>query len=738
MTAREVQNQPFEAVDLPSLLGVINYIIPVNDASPYDASIMQGFAPSMISKSEIINLVCSLPSDIWELTPEGFDIRLARRISGQAPISWHGQSPRALTSFVTPPFCPFLVVFLGENDRIETYRDWIDAHTFPLVVVAKRGGTLTYNEFGIESVRLAFLKICDALEGQINPTDLSAARRALESWRDDNERELGYSVGGHNAFLPSIAALSAAGFRNVVAEPFKDIGRGNGPYVETIARLARSILEERDRVRQTGENRRFPPTPAINLFAPAIYSHFHEIGVGGAQFDADTKREFLAVQRMFKQQDGYGFAISNKSQKKAVIGRMRDGKPQPNPLIAHRAGELRLGSTAVATLAASEISAVIRLPNSVNRTAGQVRQFAQHYHAKTMNDRKRRESFAAVQKAIDSSVPPELREFVENAEQGVRIIADAHLEWMSVRGLPLCVQKDVTKIPVTPGNLFLSQVSPQTPIHLTISDFEEVLILSALQEGDPISGIFEAAINIFEPHFAKKIKVRSERVYDELGLRNVLNSYRGAIVFFDGHGSHKDGQAASLQLINEEFDVWQLRKDPPRLPPIVILSACSTHAADRNHATTANGFLAAGARSVLGSAFPIDARDAAAFVARLIYRVAEFLPLVHKETDQSETWMNVLGGMIRMQLLTDFCRRLQRSGFLDDHKYHDIHLAGNVAINGGHPWPFEAVVEKLEELGLDRKRMLHELRSAAANSTAISYLQLGRSESIIIHPDMEK
>ena len=114
------------------------------------------------------------------------------------------------------------------------------------------------------------------------------------------------------------------------------------------------------------------------------------------------------------------------------------------------------------------------------------------------------------------------------------------------------------------------------------------------------------------------------------------------------------------QLIEEKIDIWQLQRKRPRVPPIVVLSACDTHAADRNHASTANGFLSIGARAVLGSVFPIDAEDAASFVARLLYRIAKFIPSAQKQFNRSLTWMEIMGGMIRMQLLTDFCRLLKK------------------------------------------------------------------------------
>lgn len=721
--------------DLYGLLGDITYVIPVEDGDPFEASLLQGFARSLMDNAGIVRLINTLPSDIWELTAEGQEIRLPRRMSGQAPVIWRGQSPRALKSMVTPPFVPFLVLFLGRKHNIETYRDWIDAHSFPLTVVAEKGGTITYKEFSLEKLKEAFLNICDALEGQIKPDALELARKHLESWREPEERDLGYKVGGHNAVTPNLLALNAAGFRDTTSGSFAETGGGVAPYVEIIAQTTRSVLKERERIGERAANQYFRRPPSVSLFAPAIYPHFHETNLANGPFSPEEQKRFLAVRRMLQRQDGYGFETSTQAQAKALFGAKEGEKPRPHPIMLERAAELSLATQCVGTLSASEVSAVIRLPNAVNRTSGQVRQFAQHYHAKHYTDRKRRDEFRKVQSVVTASVPQEFFEFVEEAEDGIRLITDAHLEWMNVRGLPLCVQKDITRVPVTPGNLFIEQVLPKQYLHLTTSDFEEILILSALQDDDPISKFFDIALASFEPHFKHKIRVRTECIRNEEDLIAALNSYNGSLVIFDGHGGHAKDKPGMLQLLEESIDIWQLQRKRPRVPPIVVLSACDTHAADRNHATTANGFLAIGARTVLGSVFPIDARDASSFIARLLLRVAEFVPASHKMFNQSLTWMEIMGGMIRMQLLTDFCRRLESKGLIDHKTYRAVHLAGNMAINGGDEWPYETVITELSNRGVDKKRAWHELRSAMANSTAISYLQMGCPETIIVHPN---
>lgn len=720
---------------LPGLLGAITYVIPVEDGDPYKASLLQGFARSLTSNSGLIRLINTLPSDIWELTPEGHEVRLPRRMSGQAPVTWFGQSPRALMSSVTPTYLPFLVLFLGRDHKIETYRDWINSHSFPLTVIAENGGTISYEEFSIEKLKEAFLDVCSALEGQVVAEHLSAARDYITSWYEPEERHLGYQVGGHNVVTPNLLALNTAGFKDTVSGRFNQIDEGITPYVEMIVQTTRSVIEERERIGERAANQHFRRPPSVSLFAPAIYPHFYEIGVGDTPFSKEEKRRYIAVRRALQRQEGYGFDVSTEAQAKALFGEDLSKEPTPHVLMGERASELLLGTDCVSTLAASEVSAVIRLPNSVNRTSGQVRQFAQHYHARSTTDRKRRGAFRKVQNAITTSIPEEFFEFVEDAEDGIRLITDAHLEWMNLRGLPLCVQKDVTRIPATPGNLFIDQISPRPYQHLTTIDFEEILILSALQEDDPINKFFPEAIDAYKPHFKEKIRVKTERIRNEKDLINALNSFDGSIVMFDGHGGHKKNQPAKLQLLEESIDIWQLGRERPRVPPIVVLSACDTHAADRNHASTANGFLSLGARTVLGSVFPIDARDAASFAARLLYRIADFVPAAQHMFNRSLTWMEIMGGMIRMQLLTDFCLRLKQKGMIDDEMYKAIHVSGNMAINGGDHWPFETVVADLVERGIDEKRAWHELRSAAANSTAISYIQMGRPETIIVHPN---
>ena len=340
-----------------------------------------------------------------------------------------------------------------------------------------------------------------------------------------------------------------------------------------------------------------------------------------------------------------------------------------------------------------------------------------------------------MQKRINDSFPKEFHELIKASTDGIRIIADAHIEWLDFEGLPLCIQKNVSRIPVTPGNLFVEQASAQGLIHVTPESFREVLVISALKRSDPIKKTFELAFEHFGKLWKDKLDLKVVEVDDEKGFVEALNEFKGGLVVFDGHGSHPEEDTALLHLKDKSVNVWELRDQIKRPPPIIVLSACDTHAADRNHVTTGNGFLSLGSRVVLGSVFPLDARDAAIFSARLLYRISEWIPAAHKSLKRSITWIEVVSGMLRMQLMTDFLRRLVRKKIIEESSYKEIALKGNEFINFHIEKPFDKMIDELKKRDIDKNLLKRELEGAVANSSTISYLHMGRPETILIHSE---
>ncbi len=715
----------------------IYFLIVVPDWNPEKTTPLQGFSFSLCRDSWMIRAVNLLPSNIYDFTKEGLEYFLARRISGVSPVNWYPQSPRAIQANPLPVSVPFTVMMLGKDQDPEDYVDWAKSSEVLPTIVAEKGGDLKYDEFHLSGLQQRFLGLCDAIPNTIDREDVDQAKQAIEGWRPITKRRLGYQVGGHATITPNLMALTVAGFDDLVYGPFKKINDGIQPYVDQIVSTTRSVFGERNRIGEKEANRTFRRPPDLNIFAPAIYPHAFSLGLHKS-FNREDRRHFGLVKTILERQSGYAFEVRTEAGIKALSGASsedlssRIAKPNPHFLMQLRQMELSLCTECIGSLAASEISAVIRLPNEINRTAGSVRQFSSHYRGQRTSNRKRLLAFRQLQSRLSQAFPPEFYELIKQSQDGIRILSDAHVEWLDLDGLPLGIRKNVSRIPVTPGNLFVEQVGAKQSLHLTPEDFRDVLVISGLKRDDPISGLFDIAFEAFQKHWADNLNIQFVEASNEDELVSALNNFSGPLVVFDGHGSHAPNKPASLHLMDTEVDVWNLRDKIARPPPIVILSACDTHAADRNHATTANGFLSIGSRAVLGSVFPLDAANAAIFTVRLLFRIASFIPAAIGLFGRALTWTEVISGMLRMQLLTDFLRQLERKSTIDHAIYIDVHEKGNFAINSGQEDPFQEVENLLIAHGVEEKRIRSELEIAVANSSVISYLNVGRPETILI------
>lgn len=126
------------------------------------------------------------------------------------------------------------------------------------------------------------------------------------------------------------------------------------------------------------------------------------------------------------------------------------------------------------------------------------------------------------------------------------------------------------------------------------------------------------------------------------------------------------------------MDPSTLKGKIARMPPIVILSACSTHPLDWSETSSAGAFLTMGAMSVLGTVTPIHARDAAVFVGRLLLRLAEFVPVI---AGSGQRWSDVISGLLRMSYVTDLIRVFESEKVISADDHRKIQFEANTLIN---------------------------------------------------------
>jgi hypothetical protein len=722
---------------LPQIGPTIQYLVAVPDWRPEDATPMAGFSFELCRSTFLLRALIGLPSDVLEYAPEYRAGFFARRMCGVVGLQWHPQSPRAIRSMPVPLAAPFTVVLLGQGQDPAEYAEWAKTCLTPPTIVAEKGGDLGYDQLTLTGLQRRLLFVCDNASDKLPPDFIAEMRDCISRWEPLPLRKVGYEVRGHGSISQNIAAMFNFGIEPPVTGPFERIGEVDA-YVRQIVNTTNTVLDARRDVDEMIAEDDFPRRPSLNIFAPAMYAGLPGLNVWP---DAPAKiaREFQMVKRILERQTGYSFQTTTQAQAKALMGfehepaEDKEFTPLPHPLVRIRQLEVGLAVEALAVLCASELSATVRLPNDINRTLGSVRQFANHYRSNSRSRFRTAEAFRSVQDRLAKAVPDELKALIGQSDGDIRIVSDAHVEWLDIDGMPLCIRRNVSRIPVTPGNLYIGQLTPFPLIRLTPEAFKKILVISALDptEDRDIRAMFEIAFSVFSPHWKDKLEVEFVDVASVEELMAAFNGFDGVMAIFDGHGSHQDGDAAKLHLGKAEVDVWSLH-GKVRVPPIIALSACDTHAADRNHATTASGFLSLGARAVLSSVLPLDARHAATFAARLVYRIADFIPAAVGVFGRALTWTEVVSGLLRMQLLSEFVRELHRKKLISEDQIYDVQLKGTQAINGLAPDPWDIVVAELTKLGIEEAMVRRELRQATANSSAISYLNIGRPETILV------
>ncbi|WP_274629019.1 hypothetical protein [Arvimicrobium flavum] len=82
--------------------------------------------------------------------------------------------------------------------------------------------------------------------------------------------------------------------------------------------------------------------------------------------------------------------------------------------------------------------------------------------------------------------------------------------------------------------------------------------------------------------------------------------------------------------------------------------------------------------------------------------------------------------------MSDFYHSLDNANPINEAIYHDVGSRGNAAINGNHAAPFAEILRMYEESGVPKADLERILELAIANSSAISYLHLGKPETILI------
>lgn len=697
----------------------ITYVVVHAEDSLEEMSPLQGFGASWPSTLWALRVLAVAPASIpergWPL--EGL---IAQRMGGANTLNWLPLLIAALEKIGIDDLGFVTVLMTGSDDVATRVGSWCEKQPRPALHVREK--QITNDAEAIAFCDVTLLEHCRTIvEGfseMLSAPRLVAARNGLGSWMRRKRIPTNFRQVGHNVALPNEMVLTRAERLLVPGKPF--IGKNESDYDELAVQSAQAVLELRAKNGFRDFNRIFLPRPGLILTEPALYRPSY---AAVPKNKLPTKPMRDALRRLQKQT-----ALWSTITLDDATALMNDIQAQA--VIAMRQEELATHFHGVGLMAAQTCSAVLRLRPGVNHVFPALLRYAGNIRTESSTKRlKTLKLFSQVQQHLADSIGTSRIKLIAGYNGSIKIVADSPLELLPVGDLTLALRNDVSRICATPGNLMMGKLIQGSNFSVTLADLCKVLVVSGFSEDDNLKNLMKVALHQVKAELNGKVEVSFINVKSRAEFINALNGSDASILVFDGHGCKDAGKGIGGVVIDgDPVDVWGLRGEA-RIPPIVILSACDTHSIDAlTHATVGNGFLAAGALTVLATLMPIDGRSGAAFIARLLFRLGHFIPVALMRS-RCVNWNEVISGFLRM----DLAMKTTRSLVKDTDLAIEIANGANFEINIGHPDWYESLLSGITAAtGTDPAAVRSEARAVMARSEAIRYIQLGNPEVITI------
>ena len=727
--SKETGNKPVSEANFKFDSAAIHYCLVIEDDDAIRTMPLQGYSEGLLDLTWAFRIIAKLPSDIFEPALADKAV-LARRIAGVGNWRAFPLPLRELQHVKIHPRTPFWVVFSGSEVTSRAVDAWAEASQLPPLHVSNQGlpGTILPENISLNKIASHIISILEIIEKGWPTFDVSEVRSVLSNWKERNDIAFEGSLYGHLTTLPNYMVLGAAGYRIEEVDPF--IGKSEQEYRGIILETADKVIELRNSIPIVPGFRIRPPQPSILLSVPAMHRHLYR-RIRLQQPNAENKdvRATQEALRLFQTQTGFRSEAKSSTLRKVLES------DSAKSLLSIWQQELGLYASVVGLRCASTLAASIRLPPKVNRTFNQVEELTSHIRSKrNIAEKKVPKLFGKIQAELKDAVGEDFMSRIEEMNGSIKIVSDAPLEWLPVKDLPLGIRNEVSRIPSTPGNLMLSAVIQPSLLTLSQEDLRRVLIISGFDSTDPLRNIVSDALEVTAHNWRDKVNIQSIKATTRQQFVDALNQFEGSILIFDGHGHHNEfDDLGALQIGKEEVNVWELRNEI-RVPPIVILSACDTQAVAKSHVTTANGFLVLGARAVLGTLLPIEAKKAGAFIARLMHRIAEYVPMILEARQSAVTWSEIVTGMLRMQLLSELLYPLMEKRLISVSELKSLQTAGNIDINTGRSEWYVNLIDRVQSTtGLEVDFIRRDFGTNIAVSQSVRYVHLGNPESIVIN-----
>lgn len=405
--------------------------------------------------------------------------------------------------------------------------------------------------------------------------------------------------------------------------------------------------------------------------------------------------------------------------------------PILGPILLERQAEVYATTASIAVMSTNEGLVSLRLPNAVNLLGARLR------HLETLAKRSDMKAPQLLQREfvkynadLKEAIGSKLLEFIQENSYACKLCSDVPLEWIYRGQLPLMISHEVSKVPMTPGNNQLQYASMGERIGIGESDCKKILIVRSFEEHDPLLTVMEAVLKTMNLHERLDIVFRDVQSRDQACA--ALNEFGGGIVVFDCHGDH-GGHSSSgwLQFGKEKVNTWELAYNA-RIPPIIMLSACSTSAIGGSHISVAGGLLRSGARTVLGTFLPVNGPRSALFVARILARIDTYLPVIRKLGYKIVTWRTFMHGAMKLSYLTDVLVFLSFDlQLIDEETFLKVEVDALSTVGRGNPDWYDLAMETLSKAtGISIRDLVDKIVTEHPLMETMRYCQVGVPEHI--------
>lgn len=495
-----------------------------------------------------------------------------------------------------------------------------------------------------------------------------------------------------------------------------------------------AMLENADSIFNIINTQAYDGRQEIVLYAPSVFTKYQDMSsIYWNQILRKVKLKWhreLIKNGIFKNRQYSGISVEGADKNNPYHD------PMAGLIIASRQKELFITNLCAAFIATSEFLPAIRLPNSVNLRSKQLKEIEQLSKKENPNSsQKFQQVFRKITEGLIGDIDKKLINHINTKSGACKILSDVPIEWLYFDKLPLMISHEVSKIPVTPGNMLMQLSFAGQRKYIHKDSLLNVLVIRSFRPSDPIKNYLQVATETFPFKHGLSVRIIDVETIEE--TISALNSYSGAIVIFDCHGDHDGPEGISWLAIGEEkLNTWDLY-EKARIPPIVMLSACLTSPISGSHASVANGLLRSGALSVIGTFLPVEATPSAIFMARILFRIDSFLPALKILDFNAISWRSMISTFLKMSYTTDMLHYFRDDlSLINDIQYNEIHIQASEDINSLNPDWHENTLENLAKLtSLPPRYFIDQIKNNHPMMETMNYCQLGRPETLIILTD---